>query len=168
MSPLVLFLLIVGVRTLSVTFGYLRNIYRFRLQILAAFVASIVEVSLWILIISKAFSQIREHPGYAVVYGIGFAIGSILGLLVEKILPLGNAEIILFAPEELRLSDAIHASGFAATAMAGKGLKGPVEVILCYILKRDVKRFLAGIPKDNRIFYTVDYGIRSSKITKYM
>ncbi len=168
MNPAILFVLIICVRTLSITFGSLRDIYRLQKQIMVVIVTSMVEVSLWLVIISKALEQIRSEPFYAVIYGIGFAIGSILGVLVEKNIPLGNAEVVFFAPKDLALADCIHQHGFAATSLQGRGVKEEIDVIFCYIQKREVRRLQSILPIDDRLFYTIAYGIKSSKMTRFM
>ena len=168
MNPAILFVLIICVRTISITFGSLRDIYRLRKQILVVIATSVLEVSLWLVIISKALEQIRSEPFYAVIYGIGFAIGSVFGVLVEKNIPLGNAEMIFFAPKDLDLAGVIHQNGFAATTLQGKGLKKDIDVIFCYVQKREVIHLQDILPQDDRLFYTIDYGIKSSKLTRFM
>lgn len=168
MSPLIVFILIVAIRTLTVTFGYLRSIHELQRKLAIGFIFGIIEVSLWLMIIVLALEHIRQDPTYAVLYAFGFALGNVLGLLLEKWIPLGNAEIILFAPPELDLASIIHENGLAATKMKGFGRDGEVDVIYSFIMKKELKRLLRILPKDDRIFYTLDYGYRVSKISKFM
>jgi uncharacterized protein YebE (UPF0316 family) len=162
------FLLIVAVRTLSVTFGYLRHINEMKRMLTVGFLFGLAEVALFLIIISLALEQIRSNPTYAIFYGVGFAIGNVLGILFERFVPLGNAELMIFAPEVLNLSDKIHDAGFAATKVTGCGVKGDLEVIYCFLLKRDVKKVLPLIPKCEGVFYTLDYGMKTNKISKWM
>ncbi|MEN8258478.1 MAG: DUF5698 domain-containing protein [Thermodesulfobacteriota bacterium] len=168
MNPAILFILIICVRTISITFGSLRDIYRLKKQIMVVIGTSAIEVSLWLVIISKALEQIRSEPFYAVIYGIGFAIGSVLGVLVERNIPLGNAQVIFFAPKDLALAEVIHQNGFAATTIKGHGLKENIDVVFCYVQKREVRHLQDILPQDERLFYTMDYGIKSSKLTRFM
>ncbi len=168
MNPAILFVLIICVRTISITFGSLRNIYRLKKQIMVVIGTSAIEVALWLVIISKALEQIRSEPFYAVIYGIGFAIGSVFGVLIEKNIPLGNAQVIFFAPKDLGLAEVIHRNGFAATTLEGHGLKENIDVVFCYVQKREVRHLQEILPQDERLFYTIDYGIKSSKLTRFM
>ncbi len=168
MNPAILFILIICVRTLSITFGSLRDIYGLQKQIMVVIGTSMIEVSLWLVIISKALEQIRSEPVYAIIYGTGFALGSVLGVLVEKNIPLGNAEVIFFSPKDVALADVIHENGFAATTLEGRGLRDNIDVIFCYVQKREVRHLQNILPKDERLFYTIAYGIKSSKLTRFM
>ncbi|MBU0680436.1 MAG: hypothetical protein KKD73_03345 [Proteobacteria bacterium] len=168
MNPAILFVLIICVRTISIAFGSLRDIYRLQKQIVVVIATSVIEVSLWLVIISRALEQIRTEPLYAIIYGIGFAIGSVLGVLLEKNIPLGNAEVVFFAPKDLALAKVIHDNGFAATTLQGRGLKEDIDVIFCYVQKREVRHLQNILPKDGRLFYTIAHGIKSSKLTRFM
>jgi len=168
MHPVLVFLLIVAVRTLSVAFGYLRNINELKRMLTVGLLFGLAEVALYLVIIALALEQIRNNPTYAVFYGVGFAFGNVLGFLFERVVPLGNAELMIFAPQGLNLTDKIHDAGFAATRMSGCGVKGDLEVIYCFLLKRDVKKVLPVIPKCEGVFFTLDYGVKANKISKWM
>jgi uncharacterized protein YebE (UPF0316 family) len=167
MHPILVFILIVLVRALTVTFGYLRHINKLKMRLTVGFFFGLVEVALYLIIIALALEQIRNNYTYAIFYGIGFALGNVFGFLFELLVPLGSAEIMIFAPQGHNIADRIHEAGFAATSLSGCGLQGDVEVIYIFLLKRDVKRLLALIPKAEGIFYTIDYGVKANKISRW-
>lgn len=168
MHPFFVFLIIIIIRTLSLVFARVRTITRLRKKLIIGFIVGITEVALWLMIIALALEQIRSNWIYAMFYAFGFAIGNVLGFLLEGALPWGNVEVVIYSPFSLKLSDTIRKKGYAATSVIGKGLGGEVEVIFSYLLVKDLKSFLTCLPGDSRIFYTLNYGGKSNKITAYM
>jgi len=74
-------------------------------------------------------------------YAGGFAVGTLLGALIEERIAIGYRVVTVVNPvQEIDLAQRIRAEGFAATRVAGEGRAGPVEVVIAVVRRRSMPR----------------------------
>jgi uncharacterized protein YebE (UPF0316 family) len=117
-------------RVIDVSLGTLRTISIVQGRTKVAFFLAIIEISVWLLVLSAVLSKVMESPLLGLFYAFGFATGNVVGILVEKRLAMGytNFRIItsLFAKE---ITNALRERGFAVTTFEGEGKDGKVTEI---------------------------------------
>jgi uncharacterized protein YebE (UPF0316 family) len=87
-------------RILDVSIGTIRIISIVNGRIITAFILGFLEVSIWLVVISKVLQEINGNPVIGIFYALGYASGNVAGILLEKQLSFGNTllRIICFDP----------------------------------------------------------------------
>lgn len=129
MELLVWTVVIFFARVLDVSLGTIRvQLIVRRKKILAAAIG-FVEVLIFIVIVSRVIRDI-EHWPYMLAYAGGFAVGTLLGMVLSDWLSqrVVQATVICSSSQE-ELEDAMREAGFALTRHEGMGRDGAVNVI---------------------------------------
>jgi uncharacterized protein YebE (UPF0316 family) len=168
--PLLIFL----ARIFDVSLGTIRIAFVSKgLRYLASLIG-FAEVIIWLLAI-RVIMQNLNNPICYFAYGAGFAMGTFIGLQIEKKLALGNAIIrIVTQKDATELIKTLRAQGFGVTSIDAEGAEGKVNVLYVIIKRHDFDTVTAAIEKFNpRAFYTledlkmVSQGIFPDKKTRY-
>jgi len=154
---LILPILIILARITDVTFGTIRIVFVARGNKLAAPLLGFFEVFIWIV----AISQIMQHANNIVcylAYAFGFAVGNYVGLTIEHRLAVGTQVVrIITAKHGDELSEVLRSAGFGTTVVDARGANGPVHLLYCVALRKDVKRVEDLIHQVHpNIFYSVE------------
>jgi uncharacterized protein YebE (UPF0316 family) len=140
---LVLGMVIFLARVTDVTAGTVRTISIVQGRMVAAFFLAILEVGLWLTIITTVLDSIIERPVLGVFYACGFASGNIVGIWLERRLALGNLILrIISCRFGAKMADSIRQAGFGVTVFSGEGLNGPVQELFIVCRRKDLKRIL--------------------------
>ena len=129
MEILVWTLIIFFARVLDVSLGTIRvQLIVRRKKILAAAIG-FLEVLIFIVIVSRVIRDI-EHWPYILAYAGGFAMGTLLGMVLSDLLSqrVVQATVICDSSQEA-LEGAVREAGFALTRHEGMGRDGAVNVI---------------------------------------
>lgn len=159
-------LLIMLARTVDVTIGTLRVISVIDGRMRTAFILGFVEVIVWIAVISVTLEQITEQPALALFFALGFSLGNVLGIFVERKIPLGNLTLRIVGGEEVReLAPKIRDLGLNATLLRGEGRSGENTMMFCFMPKAALKQVMPLVePIRERVFFTLDYGGTSNRV----
>jgi uncharacterized protein YebE (UPF0316 family) len=132
--PLLIFL----ARMADVTLGTLRNVFISKgLRKVVPFIG-FFEVLIWLISIRQVMQHL-DNPVCYIGFAGGFAMGTYVGLLIERQLALGMQVIRIILPgESLPLTDALRSAGFGITIMDGTGSKGPVKIIFTILKRKDI------------------------------
>lgn len=154
---IVLPLLIFSARVLDVSLGTLRIIFVSRGLKYLAPVVGFVEVIIWLLAIRVIMENLNNWACY-IAYGAGFAMGTFIGLQIEKRIAVGNSIIrIITQKDATELIGHLRTNGFGVTSMDAQGIKGKVNVIYMTIKRHDFEKVAQIINKFNpKAFYTVE------------
>lgn len=153
------------IRTIDVSLGTLRTISIVNSRTIAAFFLGLVEVSLWLIIISATLKYIAENPLIGIFYAFGFSTGNVVGIYLERKIPIGNVTVRLFVKEtDADLIDELWNRGFAVTKLEGEGKMGPVYLVFCFIRKKYLQDLLEMVDRREDVFYTIDYGGFGNKL----
>lgn len=156
-SWVILPLLIVLARIADQTIGTLRLIFLSKGFRLLAPVLGFFEVIIWLLAVSQIFQHLDNWFTYF-AYGLGFAIGNYIGIVVEQKISLGNV-IVRIVPkyDTTELIHYLREYNFGVTSVPAEGSRGPVKVIFSIIKRRDIEDFVTIIKRFNpNAFYTIE------------
>lgn len=146
-------------RIIDVSVSTIRIISTVNSRIKLSFLLGLVEVSVWVFMISATLSKIKENPWIVVFYALGFSTGNVVGILIEKKIPLGNVTLRIFVKEkDMELTRILRDQGFAVTVFDGSGRDGRVSMLYCFTRKRHLPLILDEIKSWPEVFYILDYG----------
>lgn len=130
-------LLIFVARLCDVSIGIVRTILVIRGNRYLAALLGFVEVSIWITAVSSVVIYIKESWLALVAYSGGFAVGNLLGILIEERLALGQQAIrVINTDPGLPLAQRLREHGLAVTQLEGMGLRGKHEVCFLVVPRR--------------------------------
>lgn len=144
-------------RVLDVSLGTMRIVFVSKdLKYLAPFVG-FFEVLIWLFAIRAIMQNLNNIACY-LAYGAGFAMGTFIGLYIEKRLAIGKSILrIITQKDSTELIDNLRLKGFGVTSMDAQGVKGKVHIIYMIIKRQDFENVAEIIKKFNpNAFYTVE------------
>ena len=150
-------LLIFMARIADQTIGTLRLIFVSKGFKVLAPIIGFFESIIWLL----AVSQIMQHLDNIVcfmMYGAGFAMGNYIGILLEEKLSIGKVIIRIIPKKDTsELLAFMHENGYGHTHIKADGAKGPVNVIISIIDRKDLNELVKIVNRFNpHAFYTVE------------
>ncbi len=151
-------LLIFCARVVDVSMGTLRTLVTVQGRMVAAFLLGLVEVTIWLYVITAIVAKVQSNPILVVFYALGFSTGNVVGIWVEKKLAIGHVILrILTARHGPEMSHQIRELGFRVTEFQGSGKRGPVSELYVVCDRRDLNRIMRcaqGI--DPNVFYITE------------
>lgn len=152
--PLVIF----SLRTVDLTLSTLRMLFIVRGRRSPAWILGLVQAILFIAGIAGVLGNLQD-PLNLIAYAVGFATGSVLGMIIETWLAPGHSLLRITSARRGRtILDLLHGEGRGATEISGHGMQGMVSLILCFVPRRHidpVKRTVA--ETDPEAFITVEH-----------
>jgi len=137
--PLLIFL----ARITDVSIGTIRIIQVSRGNKLIASVLGFFEVSIWLLAISQVMRQGLNNFASFFAYGLGFASGNFIGIILEEKLALGLQAIRIISSETVDiLTMSLRDAGFGATVIDANGAKGQVHIIYTIVQRKSVNEVI--------------------------
>ncbi len=150
-------LLIFVARMLDVSLGTVRIIFVSRgLKFLAPLVG-FFEVIIWLLAIRVIIQNLNNVACY-IAYGAGFAMGTFIGLQIEKKIAIGNSLIrVITQKDATELIEHLREKNYGVTSIDAEGVKGKVHVIYIIIRRHDIVNVAGIISEFNpQAFYTIE------------
>ena len=150
-------LFVFALRVIDMSMDTLRMLFVMRgKKALAGGIGSL-QAAVYILAIGAALSgplNFWTVTGYA----LGFGTGVIVGMLAEEWLAVGYARLQIYSrssgPE---IAKALHQAGHAATLSLAEGMQGPLNVIDCAVMRKNLREVNAIIEAvDQSAFITLD------------
>lgn len=128
-------------RIADVTLNVFRTVFTVQGRKWPAAVFHAIEGGVWLAAAGIVFADmtLARTAGFMV----GVAAGTLLGTTIIERLQLGTVTVRIYvdASEDavagLRIADAIHDAGLGATTFDGKGYRGPVQMVLSTVRRRD-------------------------------
>lgn len=133
-------ILIFFARMADVTLGTLRNVFISKgLRNIVPFLG-FFEVLIWLISIRQIMQHL-DNPLCYVGFAGGFAMGTYVGLRIERRLALGTQVLRIITPEDdsSELKEKLHQAGFGVTIINGHGAKGPVRIIFTIVKRKDIE-----------------------------
>lgn len=132
-------------RIADVSLGTLRTISIVKGRMWMAFWIGILEISIWLVVMSTVILQIKEIPVLGIFFVFGFAFGNVVGIMIEKWLAIGDIVIrVISRKQPLLMTEALRQAGFRVTTFQGEGRSGPV-VELYMICRRKERNIIIRI-----------------------
>ncbi|MBN1150347.1 DUF2179 domain-containing protein [candidate division WOR-3 bacterium] len=135
-------LLIMLARIIDVSIGTVRIIFVARGKAVMAAILGFFEVVIWILAITQVLANLTNVTCY-IGYGLGFALGNIIGIKIERKLAFGLQMITIITANKLDLLPmTLREEGYGVTVVNGKGVKGDVKIIYAVVERKFVQHIL--------------------------
>jgi len=141
-STLAMGVLIYLARICDVSLGTVRTLMVVNGSRRIAFVLGFFEVLIWVLAASKVLRQL-DQPFYAVMFALGAASGSFVGMTIERRVALGEQIVRVFTRRGGDVAAPLRGSGFVVTEMDGRGSSGPVTLLFVEVRRRNAMRAIA-------------------------
>lgn len=128
-------------RVADVTLNVFRTVFTVQGRKGLAAVFHGVEGGVWLAAAGIVFANMT--PLRTVGYVVGVMAGTLLGTTIIERLQLGTVTVRVYADATddalagLRIADAIHDAGYGATTFDGTGYRGPVQMVLSTVKRRD-------------------------------
>lgn len=153
-------------RVLDVSAGTMRTISIVYGRTVLAFLLGLVEISVWLVVISAVLNRIAVEPLLGVFYALGFSTGNVVGIKLEKYLAMGYVNLRVISREHgQEIAAKLREVGFPATTFEGQGRSGPVLEIYTLCRRRDMTRVLAVVTKvEPDAFYMAEQAGMVSKV----
>jgi|SRR5690625_2545210 len=135
------YLFIFIARVIDVTLATMRTLMVVQGRKVQAAVIGFFEVIIYITALGKVVDSLN-NPLNLLAYGLGFACGNYVGIMVENKIALGNlaAQIILKTDKNKELIDILRENKFGVTVMEGHGKEGPREVLNVVLNRKDLNK----------------------------
>jgi len=156
-SWVILPLLICLARICDQSIGTMRMIFVSKgMKIIAPFLA-FFESLIWLIAVSQILKHIDNWVTF-VAYGLGFALGNYIGIILEEKLSLGNVIVRIFPKtNHTQLINYMISNDLGYSMIDAEGRKGGLKIIFSIVGRKDLKDFL---PKINELspdsFYTIE------------
>jgi uncharacterized protein YebE (UPF0316 family) len=155
-------------RVLDVSVGTMRTISIVQGKTRDAFFLGLIEVSVWLAVVTTVVNKVMEHPLLAVFYAFGFSTGNVVGIKLERKVAFGHTVLRVITPERgEEMATAVRAAGFPVTTFTGQGMTGPVVELYIVCRRRDLKRLVPIILDINpNAFYITEQAGSVSKLRR--
>jgi len=159
---LIPFLIIIA-RIVDVSMGTIRIIFVARGYRFLAPALGFFEVIIWLLAIGEIMKNLNNPAAY-IAYGLGFALGNYLGIILEDRLSIGQVIVrVITNRDATQLVEALRQKNFGITAINAEGATGEVKLLFCVINRSRLIEVIELIKHFNpNAFYSVE-DVRSVK-----
>jgi uncharacterized protein YebE (UPF0316 family) len=144
-------------RVLDVTLGTIRIVFVSRGLKYFAPLVGFFEVLIWLFAIKEVMHNLTNVMCY-LAYGAGFAVGNLVGLIIEDRLALGVSLVrVITKKDASELITFLRSEGFGVTSMDAHGSEGKVNVIYLVVRRSDIQNVIENIRNFNpHAFYTIE------------
>lgn len=151
--PVLIFL----ARICDVTLDTLRIIYVSRGMKFLAPVIGFVEVLIWLIAITQIFKNL-SNPVCYVAYAGGFAMGNLIGILIEEKMAIGTVVIRIITQKDAEaLIDRLKESRYGVTHVDAQGAMEQVKIIFTIVKRKAINSVLEIVRGCNPLaFYTIE------------
>jgi uncharacterized protein YebE (UPF0316 family) len=163
LTVFVTFLLIVLARITDVSLGTIRMVSVVQGRRAFAAVLGFFEAVVFISVVAKVLLNMNQ-PVYALAYGLGFATGTYLGMLIEQRLAFGKQLVFLLTPKGPELAEVLRAGDYRVAEVKGHTRDGDLTILCVEILRREAQKLirLASIVDDRCVFIVHDIRLADS------
>jgi len=151
--PFLIFIARIG----DVSIGTLRLIFISRGFKFYAPLLGFFEVIIWLLAIGQIMQHLDNFMCY-IAYGLGFATGNFIGIILDEKLSLGTLLVrIVPKKDPTDLIKRLRAEKFGASLVDIEGMTGKMKMIFAIIKRKDLKEVMSIINEHNpNAFVTIE------------
>src|SRR5208282_6053412 len=106
-----------------------------------AAVLGFFEAVVYICAASKVLLNMNQ-PVYAIAYGLGIAMGTYLGMVIEQRLAFGKQLVFLLTPKGLELAEVLRAGDYHVAEVKGRIREGDRTILCVEIPRRDAQKLI--------------------------
>lgn len=135
-------ILICSARILDQSIGTLRLIFLSKgMKRITPFLA-FFESLIWLIAVSQILKHMDNFMTF-IAYGLGFALGNYVGILLEEKISIGNAIVRIFPNTDSTLFiEYMKENNYGYTLMNAEGSKGPLKIIFSIVKRKHLTEFL--------------------------
>jgi uncharacterized protein YebE (UPF0316 family) len=151
--PLMIFL----ARIIDVSIGTLRVMFISRgLHNIAPFLG-FIEVFVWIVAIGQIMQNMHNIMAY-IAYAGGFAMGTFIGMKIERLLSLGMSIVRIITKSDADLLvEFLKSKNYGLTVVDAEGSRGKVKLIFMVLKRKEIPNVLEILKKHQpKAFYTIE------------
>src|SRR5512138_1739126 len=161
----VTFWLIVLARITDVSLGTLRMVAVIQGRRAFATVLGFFEAVVYVCVVAKVLLNM-DQPVYAVAYGLGYASGIYLGMLIEQRLAFGKQLVFLLTARGPELAEVLRAGDYRVAEVKGHVPEGERTILCVEVPRRDAQKLIRlASAVDERCNFIV-HDIRLTEIAK--
>ncbi len=135
------FWLIVLARITDVSLDTIRTVSVIQGRRAFAAALGFFEAVVYICAVAKVLLNMNQ-PVYAVAYGLGFAAGTYLGMVIEQRLAFGNQMVLLLTSRGPELADVLRTGDYRVAEVKGHIGEGDLTILGVEIPRRDVHKLI--------------------------
>lgn len=157
-ATLLMGMLVFGSRVVDVSIGTVRTIATVQGRTVVAFFLGLIEVTLWVFVVSAVIQQIQETPILAVFYAVGFSTGNVVGIHVERLMAMGHQGLrFITSHDGDEMAKRLRDMGFHVTVFQGEGSRGPVHELYVVCKRREANMAIqTALDVNADVFYTTE------------
>jgi len=143
-------------RVLDMSMATTRTLLVVKGRKLAAASIGFFEAIVYVLALQKVF-QTLDNPVNLIVYGFGFSVGNIVGILIEEKMAMGYITVqVITMVQPLELTLSLREQGFGVTVISGEGKQGTRYILQIVLSRKNLSKLKNNIDKwDPAAFITV-------------
>jgi len=134
-------LLIVLARITDVTLDTIRTVAIVQGRRLFAAVLGFFEALIYVCVVAKVLLNM-DHPVYALAYGLGFALGTYLGIAIEQRLAFGQQLASLFTRKGAELANRLVAAGYRLAQVQAHIREGEVSILYVEVPRKRARKLV--------------------------
>jgi uncharacterized protein YebE (UPF0316 family) len=143
LQTLLLGIVIFFARVMDVSMGTMRTISIVQGRTKIAFVLGLVEISIWLMVITAVVNDVMTKPLLGVFYALGYSTGNVVGIKLERRLAFGHIIFrVISTCNGRQIADKVRDSGYAVTTFEGEGKCGPVLMLYVVCRRRDLNEII--------------------------
>jgi uncharacterized protein YebE (UPF0316 family) len=156
-TVLITFCLIVLARITDVSLDTIRMVSVIQGRRAFAAVLGFFEAVVYICAVAKVLLNLNQ-PVYAIAYGLGFAMGTYLGMVIEQRLAFGKQLVFLLTPKGPELAGVLRAGNYRVAEVKGHTQDGDLTILCVEILRREAHNLvrLASVVDERCVFIVHD------------
>jgi uncharacterized protein YebE (UPF0316 family) len=135
------FVLIVVARITDMTLDTIRTASIVQGRRMFSAILGFFQAVVYILAIAKVLLNM-DHPVYALAYGLGFALGTFLGITIEQRLAFGQQLASLFTRKGAELAKALVAAGYRVAKVQGHVRDGEVSILYIEVPRKQAQKLI--------------------------
>ncbi|MFH1068726.1 MAG: DUF5698 domain-containing protein [Candidatus Glassbacteria bacterium] len=165
--PLALPLAIMCARIVDVSIGTVRMIMVIRGRRITAAALGFFEVTIWLAAITGIISHITNWVNF-IFYGIGFALGNVVGMFIESKMAVGQQVVRYISSEASEeITRVLRSRGYGVTEFSASGREGPVGLGLVILSRKKVPDLISIISAVNPKTVVTIEDVRYSNVVEY-
>jgi len=133
--------LIVLARIIDVSLDTIRVVSVIQGRRSFAAVLGFFEAVIYICAVAKVLMNMNQ-PVYALAYGLGYASGTYLGMLIEQRLAFGKQLVFFLTPKGPELARALRAQDYRVAEVKAHIQEGELTLICVQILRREAQKLI--------------------------
>jgi uncharacterized protein YebE (UPF0316 family) len=154
-TVLVTFLFIVLARITDVSLGTLRMVAVIQGRRAFATVLGFFEAVVYVCVAAKVLLNI-DQPVYALAFGLGYASGICLGMVIEQRLAFGKQLVFLLTEKGPELAEVLRAGNYRVAEVKGHVPEGDRTILCVEVPRRDAQKLIRlASAVDNRCTFIV-------------